>query len=295
MGGIMGRGCSTWFCIILAVLLLGGIPCESNGETWVTLGTTQDESEIFLDQDSIRNPSGDIIIATIKRVFSSQHRQKIVDDAKSSGIIEPYLTRFGYHKMAYSKYFYEIDCKEKKNRLESMVVYDQMGNNITSTKGTGSWDYIHANTFLESIQAKYCPAKKVELDNILWILYSEDKDAKHYYDRDNITKSEKHRITVSSKELLISDDYQSGYAMILFNDLNTKSKIIETRRLWEIDCETRKARVLRFTVYDDKRSIVYTNSHSTDWHDIKEEVTTGLSRELCPSKESETKKKAKKK
>ncbi len=149
---------------MLASLLLF-VGCEKDAEDtaiqvpsdWVQYGIDKDENVWTYNRNLNIKKEGDsyMVSAWAKRILSEKGREKIIQQMKSQG-----KSVTGYEKLAEDKILNEVDCKNKRYKILSVISYDQNGKVLLSENSKeSSWNYVAPNSNGNIFLRKVCPEK----------------------------------------------------------------------------------------------------------------------------------------
>jgi len=151
-----------FFMFAFLLLLVG---CEKNTEDtpepissdWVQYGIDKDENVWTYNRNLNIKKEGDDyrVSAWAKRILSEKGREKIIQQMKSQG-----KSIAGYEKLSEDKILNEVDCKNKRYKILSVISYDKDGKVLFSEDSKESnWTYVAPNSNGSIFFKKVCPEK----------------------------------------------------------------------------------------------------------------------------------------
>ena len=149
----------------LFAFLLLFVGCEKNSEDnamqvpsdWVQYGIDKDENVWTYNRNLNIKKEGDnyMVSAWAKRILSEKGREKIIQQMKSQG-----KSITGYEKLTEDKILNEVDCKNKRYKILSIISYDRDGKVLLSENSKeSSWNYVAPNSNGSIFLRKVCPEK----------------------------------------------------------------------------------------------------------------------------------------
>lgn len=130
-----------------------------------------------------------------------------------------------------------------------------------------------------------------------WVLYDSSKSGDRYYEKNSVKAADKNIFKVWVLEVYNKDGKARDYTI-----LKKKGKKVPASAdmlsynsvIAEIDCANKKIRAKSWSVYDNKKNVIYTAPKTSDkWNKIDPNISSEKLRKMvCDgSKTSETKKK----
>lgn len=150
VGEMMRGGISRLLVIaaLLALLLQGRGLCAGNAPEWVLVDTDPSTSDFYYDKMAVTKTPQGIVSVTTKAVYSEGGKADALQvlDAKK------------YANLAYTLFFYELDCTKRMSRLTKVVHTDDKGAKIAEFDLTGksSWEEIPEDSRLDVILTEQC-------------------------------------------------------------------------------------------------------------------------------------------
>ena len=156
--------------VSLVILLLFSVffllvSCEKNSEDnpiqsstdWLQYGIDNDGNTWLYNRNLNIKKDGDnyIVNAWAKRVLSDKGRDKIIQQMAKLG-----KSTEGYDKLSEDKIFNEVDCKNQRYNILSIIRYNKDGKVLFSENVNKSeWNYVTPNSNGSIFIKKVCPVK----------------------------------------------------------------------------------------------------------------------------------------
>jgi hypothetical protein len=133
---------------LVLILLLLASPAIGSSD-WVKLYADTNGDVIFYKMEHrIKN----IVQVWVKRVLSDEGEKEFVQDSRDNG-----LPTEGWNRLEHFTSLYEIDCKEKKGRVLSVVIYDKDGKVVYSSSfGKPEWEYTVPDSMGDTFRKQVC-------------------------------------------------------------------------------------------------------------------------------------------
>ena len=122
---------------------------EKSFVDWVKLYTDANGDMVFY---KIESRAENVVQVWGKRVFSNEGGNEFIRDRIDNG-----LSIVGMEKLGHFNTLYEIDCKNKRDRVLSVVIYDAEGRIILADSfGNPKWEYIVPGSIGDSFRKEVC-------------------------------------------------------------------------------------------------------------------------------------------
>ncbi len=133
--------------MLLALLVAGRGVYAGSGPEWVLVDTDPSTSDFYYDKAAVTTSQG-ILRVTTKAVYS--------EDGKADAL--QVLDAKKYANLAYTLFFYELDCSKRTSRLTKVVHTGDKGEKIAEFDLTGksSWEEIPEDSRLDVVLTEEC-------------------------------------------------------------------------------------------------------------------------------------------
>jgi hypothetical protein len=130
-----------------------------------------------------------------------------------------------------------------------------------------------------------------------WVLYESSKTGNKYYEKNSIKEAGKNIVSVWVLKVYNKEGKENDFSMLKRRNLKVPANadVLSCNSIIaEIDCANKKIKPISWTIYDNKKNVVYTSPKSiAKWNNIDAKLSTEKLRKMVcdSSKNSKTKKK----
>jgi len=134
------------FSVLILLLIVS--PAISSSD-WIIHYTDTNGDVIYYN---IENRENNVVQVWVKRVLSDEGAKEFIEDSKNNG-----LPAEGWSRLEHFTSLYEIDCKEKKGRVLSVVIYNKDGKAVYSGSfGKPQWEDTVPGSIGDTFRKKVC-------------------------------------------------------------------------------------------------------------------------------------------
>ncbi|HEY6838013.1 MAG TPA: surface-adhesin E family protein [Geobacteraceae bacterium] len=134
--------------MLLGLLVAGRGSYAGNEPDWVLVDSDPSTSDFYYDKSAVNKTPQGILKVTTKVIYS--------EDGKADAL--HVLDAKKYANLAYTLFFYELDCSKRMSHLTRVVHTDDNGAKIAEfdLAGKSSWEEIPEDSRLEVILTEQC-------------------------------------------------------------------------------------------------------------------------------------------